>query len=331
MIDAGSADAEVHGLAGHGLLPRAETPFPVQVPHRVTPAPKPLHDWPGVQVDDAWPAAVRRRVERLANDAGGVVVPSPGLEDDGAVAAVQAAWDLLPGRLGALPHLGLEVDVAGAQVLRRTGPGRDAPASDLLVGRSGLDLLVTGWLLACSDDLVVLHRTGAGELSAELLAVAFPSGWPPRQLAGASLRALHAPVADGERLQRAAPALSEALLTKGPLRQYVWGFDPTGRLDRDPSAPDAEPWTTPEPGRWWLRVERQTSVPLPELDRALFLIRPYLRPLTAFAPDQRRTLADAVETMSPQTLAYKGIDEVAVDLVAWLRAEPGQFSVGSAG
>ena len=296
-------------------------PFPVTSPYRVVPAPRPL-DGPHVLLDDAWPASVRRRVERLAGDLDGVVVrDSQSPDDAGLAAALRAAWHVLPlpvmGDLVAVPLLGVEVDL-GTATATRTGPTADESATALVLGCSGLDLLVVGWLLACSDDLVVLRRSGPGTLRAELLAVAFPSGWSPRQRAGASLLDLHAPVADGERLQRAAPALSEALLTKGPYEQHVWGLDPSGRLDRDPSAPDAERPARPEPSGWWLRVERQTTLPLPGLDRALFTIRPYLVPLTALDPYQRRTLHDALASMSPDGLTYKGILDVSADLLAWL-------------
>ena len=74
-----------------------------------------------------------------------------------------------------------------------------------------------------------------------------------------------------------------------------------------------------DPARWWLRVERQTSVPLPELDRGLFTIRPFLLPLTSLTQAQRTTLGDAVASMSPEALAYKGISQIAPDLVAWCR------------
>ena len=300
-------------------LPSVVRPFPVTAPYRVVPAPRPLTGSAAVELDDAWPAAVERRVQRLAADPGGVVVRDPHEPDDaGLAAALRAAWALLPGTA----HLGVRVDVERAQAVR-TGPSRSEAATAELLRRTGLDLLVVGWLLACSDDLVVLRRSGAGELRAELLAVAFPSGWPPRRRAGAGLRELHAPVAEGERLQRAAPALTEALLTKGPLRQHVWGLDPDGRLDRDPSAPDAPHGPVPsDPAEWWLRVERQTSTPLPTLGRALFTIRPHLVPLRELAPEQRRTLADAVASLSPEARHYKGITAVADDLVAWLRAAP---------
>ena len=168
---------------------------------------------------------------------------------------------------------------------------------------------------------MVLRRRGPGRATTELLAVAFPSGWPPRLRAGVDLPRLHAPVADGDRLRAASGALTEALLTKGPYSQHVWGLDPDGRLDRDPSAPDAAPHACPPPQDWWLRVERQTSLPLPRLDRALFLIRPHLVPLTSLTREQRRTLHGAVASMGPEALAYKGITEVRDDLLAWLAVE----------
>ena len=296
------------------MLAPVEVPFPIAVPYRVNPAPRTVAGPPLVELDDAWPTALARRCERLTSDEAGVVVRDG--DHPGLLPALTAAFDLLPNRVGALPLLGVRLTSGRAT---RVGPSVSEPATALLLAREGLDLLVTAWLLACSDDLVVLRRRGPGEAVAELLAVAFPSGWPPRLRAGATLLELHAPVADGERLQRAAPALTEALLTKGPLRQHVWGLDPSGRLDHDPSAPDVatEPVPT-DPSRWWLRVERQSSVPLPALGRALFTIRPYLVPLTSLDTGQRAVLAAAVSSMSPQALAYKGITELAPDLVAWL-------------
>ena len=294
-----------------------DAPFPVEPVHRVVPGPRPLGDVPHVVLDDAWPAALRRRLERLDHDRAGVIVGSgrgPGLGS-----ALRAAWQLLPvprhGDVVALPHLGAEVDL-GACRARATGP--EVPGQRELLAERGLGLLVVGWLLACSDDLVVLRRSGPGTLVAELLAVAFPSGWPPRLRAGASLEQLHAPVADGERLRRASPALSEALLTKGPYLQHVWGLDPSGRLDRDPSAPDAALPSRPPPEQWWLRVERQTSLPLG--DRALFTIRPYLTPVAALPARQRLVLADALRSMSPASLAYKNVP---VGLADWLSSASG--------
>ena len=286
-------------------LPPVEPPFPVRAPHRVVPAPRPLGDEPHLVLDDAWPASVVRRLERLRDE---VVVRDPLEPDDaGLTDALRAAWSLLP-REG-LRLLGIDVDL-DRMTARQIGTSVLQRATDEVVSRSGLDLLVVGWLLACPADLVVLRRRGEGLLTAELLAVTFPSGWPVRRRAGASLTELHAPVADGERLQRAAPALSEALLTKGPYLQHVWGIDPCGRLDQDPDV--AYP---PEPVRWHLRVERQTTVPLPHLGRALFTIRPFLTPVDALTAAQRAELGAALASLTPAGRAYKGVPD---ELIAQL-------------
>ena len=282
---------------GAATLPPVVRPFPVTAPYRTTPAPRPLTG-PALVVDDAFPAARTRRLQRLRQDRDGVLVRDPDDPDDGGLlAALREAARLLPHPVDA-----------------------DSPLA-----------LAEAFGLACSDDLVVLRRRGPGRLTAELLAVAFPSGWPPRELAGADLARLHAPVADAARLQRASGALSEALLRKGPFVQHVWGLDPDGRLDRDPSAPDAPAESCPPAGRWWLRVERQTALPLPELDRALFLIRPHLVPLTSLDPDQRRRLLAAVASMSPASLAYKGLTGVREDLLQWLAAPPLSSASGPPG
>lgn len=260
-----------------------DVPFPVTVPFRTQPAPRPLVG-PALVVDDALPAARARRLERLAGDPDGVLVRDPhDPDDEGLLAAVRAACALLPSPVAA-----------------------DGPLE-----------LAREFGLACADDLVVLRRVGATART-ELLAVAFPSGWAPRHRAGADLLALHGPVAGGDRLRAASPALSEALLTKGPFRQHVWGFEPDGRLDRDPSAPDAAPWSDRPVDQWWLRVEAQTTIALPHLGRALFLIRPYLQPLRALTPTQRSALAGSIRSMSDEVLAYKGIAAVRDDLLAWL-------------
>lgn len=270
--------------SGAATGPVAAPLWPVTTPYSTAPRPRPLASAHVVH-DGSLPTALRVRRARLAHDPGGVLVRDPvDPDDDGLVAALRCALDLLPE----------PVDTGG-------GPLE----------------LARAFGLACAEDLVVLRRRD-GRATAELLAVAFPSGWAPRELAGADLTALHAPVADGERLRRASGALSEALLTKGPYEQAVWGLQPHGRLDCDPSARDAAPPSRPAPEHWWLRTERQTTLPLPALGRALFVIAPRVAPLTGLTGQQRAELAAAVRSMSPEALAYKGIAGVREDLLAWL-------------
>jgi hypothetical protein len=161
-------------------------------------------------------------------------------------------------------------------------------------------------------DVVVLRRTGPGTLVAELLDVAVPSGWDPRERAGASLTQLHDPVGDNSRLQAAAPAIAEMILTRGPYEMFVWGLQADGRLARWPGE---QLWPA-DPRHWWLRVERQVTVPLAHLQRALFWLRPSVNRVDSLPPEQQQRLLAAVSSMSQAHLDYKGLPADAARLLA---------------
>ena len=288
------------------LLP-CDPGFPVSAPHRVIASPRPLGDRPVVVVDAAWPEQTRLRLQLLRSSPTRVRAFTGTPAAPGLLAALVVA--------GTIPVAGLE-SPGNAEL-----PGVVEHLASLEGPLAGLERAADLAVLRQPADLVVLRRTSRGGLIAELLAVAFPSGWSPAARVGATLSELHAPVADNARLQAAAPALSEALLTKGPFLQHVWGLQPDDALSRDPSAPGWPP--TPDPdGRWWLRIERQTTWPLPSLERALFWIRPTLTPLAALTVSQRATLAAAVDSMSPSARAYKGLggDRLGGDRLAAFRS-----------
>lgn len=329
-----------------GALQAATAPFPIVAPYRVVPNLRPLGGAPHVVLDDAWPRLLARRLERLLAEPGRVRVRDPADRDDvGLAAALRAGLALVAhdaptavdveGADIALHHLGVrlrdgtraEADGTGWPVL---GP-LPAAAGTHLRGLRGVALLADALALGCPDDIAVLRRRGSGRLAVEHLGMCFPSSWAPAERAGADHLALHGPVGDNRRLLTAAAALSEALLTKGPFVQHAWGIATDDRPDHDPGGaagdmrrPDTA-WLA-EGGdlldRLWLRVERQTSLPLPPLGRALFTIRLHLTPLRAVARDPARAavLAEALATMRPGTVAYKGLEALRDPLVAALRA-----------
>lgn len=326
-------------VAGLTALPPVAAPFPISAPHRVAPNLRPLDGAPAVVLDAAYPAALDRAVQRLATEPARVRVRDPVAADDAGLAAALKAWfDLLAAQVPAavtrdrdavsLPLLGLVLAAAGPES-RAEAVGEPHPAlgrsgrsaRDLLLRRRGLDLLADAARLAVSDDLVVLRRDGPGRMRVELFLVAFPSSWAPIERAGQDHAALHAPVGDNRRLLAAGSALTEALLTKGPFVQHAWGVAPDGRLDDDPGARPRPLPDDPAPEDCHLRVERQTSQPLPTLGRALFTIRLFLTPLRRVAADPGRAavLAEALATMGPASLAYKRLERLRDPLVTWLR------------
>lgn len=305
-------------------LPAADAPFPMTAPHQVRPRLRPLGAAPHVVLDDGYPPTLARGLQRLRDDPTGVRVRDPDDPDDDGLTAALGTWlDLLAAQLPeavaalpdgwALPLLGVRITRRGlaAAWLSDAPPEFDpvlvaAVRTHLLGLSQPLDVLADAAALATPADLVVLRRRGRGRAACELLCVRFPSSWSPRDRAGADHAALHAPIPEARRLLDPGPALTEALLTKGPFLQHAWGLAGDGRLDRDPAV--ADPGLGPDPATWWLRVERQTSVPLPHLDRALFTIRLFVTQLPRLSRDQRAALAEVVASMTPAAARYKRLD-----------------------
>jgi hypothetical protein len=106
-------------------------------------------------------------------------------------------------------------------------------------------------------------------------------------------------------------------------------------------APDASPPPPREagnaadfdPGRAWWRSERQTLLPLATVPAhagepalaglSLFTIGVQVQPLPAAlaAPGRAQRLHDALASMSPAVLAYRGLTAVREPLLAWLQAQ----------
>ena len=76
----------------------------------------------------------------------------------------------------------------------------------------------------------------------------------------------------------------------------------------------------PKNPRAFLRIERQTIWGFPEVDASLFTIRTYFEDIAKLPADKRAKVATAIESMTPGSLAYKGLAESRGDLLAWLRS-----------
>jgi hypothetical protein len=172
------------------------------------------------------------------------------------------------------------------------------------------------------------------------MAVCLPSHWDPRDKAGHSFAAVHAPVADSETV-RAAGAHLLALVSGAQLwERFVWTLTPWPGLDqhperhpkrRWPSEAEAEAEANANPAALLalatLRTERQGFIPLPDpaggRRQAVFTIEVQARPLLhALAHEgiSPAALADALASMSDAVLAYRSLTPARDRLVAGLRA-----------
>ncbi len=297
--------------------------------------------------DDRWDAYLAHKLNMLEQASGRA---SLHLDDDPAGLA-EAYWRVA-GLLAAdeptlavmlddgvmLPRLGLRLraDSPGARIepeviVEHPGPMGDRAAA-WLEGRSGVARLADAIALACQEDLVIMRGGADGPDVAESLQVCLPSGWDPREKFGTGFRAIHEPIADNARLLGSSANVMKALLTKGPYIRYSWSVTLHDKLDGHPELPRAtlteEEWADPETvaARTFIRMERQTTCPMPDLGRGLFTIRVHVDPLVERMerqPGLRPRLANLIASTAPEVREYKGIARLAPPLLVWLGAHQG--------
>lgn len=164
--------------------------------------------------------------------------------------------------------------------------------------RSELSLAQLGAELA--EDFAVLTRADR----AVMVHVCFPSGWRPEAVVGESFVRIHRHVPAFGAIAERAHGLLEAMLTRGPYVRFVWTVTADDQLDHHPEQGARLPWTA-QTAHGFLRVERQTTVPLAGGTASLFLIRTYLYPFAELSESQRAILSEALRQMPAELAAYK--------------------------
>lgn len=159
----------------------------------------------------------------------------------------------------------------------------------------------------------------------------FPNHWDPADKVGKSFLEVHHPVAHFDRMTRIAPALVKSMIEGGPFVRFAWGLSTDSRLNHHPTPPEnipADIWrgrafdrTSPV---LFLRVERQTLHPFPQEGAALFTIRTYFYDCSSWRKEspQLTSLTKAIQSMTPEALAYKGLTASRNDILQWLETRP---------
>lgn len=176
--------------------------------------------------------------------------------------------------------------------------------------------------LAFEEDFAVIDGATA---TIPWLAVCLPSRWAPEHKVGKHFAEVHAPVADNAILLEASDRL--ARLVTGPDRweRFVWTISADPRLHQHPARGDV---------RWpdladaeaiaslaSLRHEHQTFIPVQGTGQAVFTIRVASEPLDAAlrSRDDASRLHDALASMTPAVLAYRGLESVRARLLEALK------------
>jgi hypothetical protein len=182
--------------------------------------------------------------------------------------------------------------------------------------------------LAFVEDFAVIDGATA---CIPWLAVCLPSHWAPEEKIGRHFAQVHAPVADNQVLIAAGEHLARLVTGVERWERFVWTVTRHPNLSQHPQRCDDAPWP---PGanadalaaRAHFRTERQTFIPLPDHGQAIFTIHVDMQPLAAAITDATRAqrLHDAIASMSPAVLQYRGLTDARDRLLTWLarRAHP---------
>lgn len=186
--------------------------------------------------------------------------------------------------------------------------------------------------LAFCEDFAIVDAAGPAPGTIPWLAVALPSVWAPAEKVGRPFAEIHAPVADNRLITGAAESLVK--LVTGPERweRFVWTITPHPRLHAHPRRYPPERWAsdlladaggaTLATQSWW-RTERQSFIPVPGTQQAVFCIGVDVQPLgRALAePARAQRVHAALASMSDAVLAYRGLTDARAPLLAWLQTQ----------
>ncbi|CAA9387313.1 MAG: hypothetical protein AVDCRST_MAG64-1012, partial [uncultured Phycisphaerae bacterium] len=186
---------------------------------------------------------------------------------------------------------------------------------------SALDALAS----QVQEDLAVVSTDGPRHWLGALH-VCIPNFWAAEDKVGRPFAVVHEPVAGMEQMNRRADEMVRLMVNaRDGLVRFAWGITWDDELNHHPVLPPGAVRSPRfDPGRpsAFVRVERQTMWGFPEIGAALFTIRPYLLDCAALRRDPARTaqLAAALRSMTPESLAYKGLADSRDALVRWLEA-----------
>ena len=188
------------------------------------------------------------------------------------------------------------------------------------------------------EDFVILHdeaddlQDQERRFRARFLSVCFASNWEPTHKLGLDFEQIHAPVADNRTLISARKAIETMAFRQTSVRRFVWLLSPSAQLPQFPHL-RAQAWETllqdTEPAdprlleQVMFRVECQTTLPMPEIRRAVFLIRVLVCPLSqvlGLGQSRPQDLVQALQSMSEGVLAYRGLTQARARLLALLRS-----------
>ncbi len=177
------------------------------------------------------------------------------------------------------------------------------------------------------SDIVVISRNENSDNWMSAIHLCYPNHWGAEEKIGKDFATSHLPVAGIEKINRRSKAIANTMIARKPMVRFAWGLSTDTRLNHHPQAPNnitSKEWHgrnfDRDNPRLFMRIERQVMWGLPEHDAAIFTIRTYFRDCRIIKKDAvlNNKLISAIESMTPESLKYKGLVESKNDILAWL-------------
>ena len=168
--------------------------------------------------------------------------------------------------------------------------------------------------LSCQvqEDIAIIERHKQKDFIS-FLHLCLPNHWAAEDKLGQSIIDAHLPVPKMDKINQQTPKLINALIHKGPFERFTWGIATDKRLNHHPIAPDGieqAEWQgrkfDPDKPELYLRIERQTTTGLAEVNAFIFTIRTYHHAVKDLTGDELTILKHAILTM-PDTFNSKQI------------------------
>lgn len=161
------------------------------------------------------------------------------------------------------------------------------------------------------EDVAVVQMNGDKDwLTA--IHLCSPNHWDPRTKIGKPFNDIHAPVPGIERTVRNYQVMLKMIIDKEPFTRFAWGIATDNQLNHHPeTAPGKDIGRRidghGEETEFYVRTERQNLIGLKSVDAFIFTIRTYFYKVSELDVNESKSLGDAINSMSTETLAYKGM------------------------
>jgi len=174
------------------------------------------------------------------------------------------------------------------------------------------------------EDVAVVQLDGDRDWLAAIH-LCSPNHWDPRKKIGRPFNEIHTPVPNFERTVKNYQVMLKMVVEKDIFTRFAWGVATDDRLNHHPEPPpgyDITEWrgrrVADENTEFFVRVERQNLIGLKDVNAFIFTIRTYFYKVTDLSVDEKVNLIKAVNSMSPESLEYKGMSGFKNQLLSFL-------------